>query len=81
MTAVPKLAYRFVLIIGIANFTLRRSCAFWLRRLEISWKRCEAIAKGSTQFGSMINGESVLSGGKAIATMWKSLTITSGRKR
>jgi len=37
--------------------------------------------KGSTRFGSMINGESVLSGVRAIATMWKSSTITSGKKR
>jgi hypothetical protein len=29
----------------------------------------------------MINGESVLSGVRAIATMSKSLTITSGKKR
>ena len=27
----------------------------------------------------MINGESVLSGARAIATMWKSSTITSGK--
>jgi hypothetical protein len=35
------------------------SSALLRRRLEISWKRCEAIGKGSTQLGSMINGESV----------------------
>ena len=45
------------------------------------WKHCEAIGKGSTRFGSMINGESVLSGVRAIATMSKSSTITSGKKR
>jgi antitoxin HigA-1 len=49
--------------------------AFWLRPLEISWKPCEAIGKEDTRFGSMINGESVLPGVMAIATMWKSSTI------
>ena len=35
----------------------------------------------STRFELMLNGESVSYGMKAIATMWKSSTITSEKKR
>jgi addiction module HigA family antidote len=53
-----------------------QSCAFWLLRLEISWRLREAIEKASTRFGLTINGGSVLFGVTAIATMWRSSIIT-----
>jgi hypothetical protein len=40
------------------------------------WRRCEAIDTASIRFELMINGESVLFGGMAIATMWKLSIIT-----
>ncbi len=53
-----------------------RNYAFYRRRLEINWKRCEAIGKGSIRFGSTINGASALFGVMAIVTKWKSSIIT-----
>jgi len=49
--------------------------AYWLALPGNQWKHCEAVGKGSTRFGSMINGESVLCDVRAIATMWRSSTI------
>jgi addiction module HigA family antidote len=54
----------------------QQSYTFWHLRLETSWKHCAAIEKASTRFGSTINGGFVLFGVTAIATTWRSSTIT-----
>ena len=47
----------------------------------INWRLCVAIDLASVRSESTINGESVSLGVVAIATMWKSSTITSSGER
>ena len=48
-----------------------------LRLRGTNWRRCGGIRKDNTRSESVINGATVLSGATAIATTWKSSTITS----
>jgi len=45
-------------------------------RLQIDWKSSKVIELGNMPYESMINGESVLSGGATMLWTWKWLIIT-----